>query len=145
MSNIHVSLVPAEHAAQVWPAIAEYVAKAVKFTSGKYEPEDVLDLVVQYKYPLWIAFDDTDIKGAVITRFIDYPRKKYLFLEFCGGQDGFSWKEPMLSVLRSWAKDNGCDGIEGAGRAGWQKVFKMDGYVPTLRHFEMPVKAGEVG
>ena len=145
MSNIHVSLVPAEHAAQVWPAIAEYVAKAVKFTSGKYEPEDVLDLVVQYKYPLWIAFDDTDIKGAVITRFIDYPRKKYLFLEFSGGQDGFSWKEPMLSVLRSWAKDNGCDGIEGAGRAGWQKVFKMDGYVPTLRHFEMPVKAGEVG
>lgn len=139
MSTVNVSLVPTDYVAQVWPAIEKYVAKAVKFTSGKYEPEDVLDLVVRYKYPLWIAFDDADIKGAVITRFIDYPRKKYLFLEFCGGQDGFSWKEPMLSVLRSWAKDNGCDGIEGAGRDGWQKVFKGDGYVPTLRHFEMPV------
>lgn len=140
MSSINVSLVPTEHAAQVWPAVSKYVAKAVKFTSGKYEPEDVLDLVVDYKYPLWIAFDDVDIKGVVITRFIEYPRKKYLFLEFCGGQDGFSWKAPMLSVLRSWAKDNGCDGIEGAGREGWQKVFEKDGYVPTLRHFEMPVE-----
>jgi hypothetical protein len=140
MSTMSVSLVPSEYAKDVWPAVKEYVAKAVKLTSGKYEPEDVLDLVVRYKYPLWIAFDGTDIKGAVITRFIEYPRKKYLFLEFCGGQDGFSWKEPMLSVLRSWAKDNGCDGIEGAGRDGWQKVFEDDGYVPTLRHFEMPVE-----
>ena len=140
MSTMSVSLVPSEYAKDVWPAVKEYVAKAVKLTSGKYEPEDVLDLVVRYKYPLWIAFDGTDIKGAVITRFIEYPRKKYLFLEFCGGQDGFSWKEPMLSVLRSWAKDNDCDGIEGAGRDGWQKVFEDDGYVPTLRHFEMPVE-----
>ena len=140
MSTMSVSLVPSEYAKDVWPAVKEYVAKAVKLTSGKYEPEDVLDLVVRYKYPLWIAFDGTDIKGAVITRFIEYPRKKYLFLEFCGGQDGFSWKEPMLSVLRSWAKDNDCDGIEGAGRDGWKKVFEDDGYVPTLRHFEMPVE-----
>jgi hypothetical protein len=139
MSNFNVSLVPVEYVDQVWPTVEPYVVKALKYASGKYQPEDVRNLVVEYGYPLWVAFDDEGIKGAVITRFVQYPRKKYLFLEFCGGRDGFSWKAPMLSVLRSWATDNDCDGIEGAGRDGWQKVFEKDGYKPTLRHFEMPL------
>lgn len=136
---MQVTLVPHEHVDRVWPQVTEHMAKALKYASGKYALEDLYTLVTDYKYPLWVAFTDEGVKGAVITRFIDYPRKKYLFLEFCGGQDGFSWKAPMLSVLRSWARDNGCDGIEGAGRDAWQKVFAEDGYVPTLRHFEIPV------
>ena len=139
MSKYNISLVPVEYVDQVWDTVEPYLKKALKYVSGKYEPEDVYSLVVDYNYPLWIAFDDEGIKGTVITRFVQYPRKKYLFLEFCGGRDGFSWKAPMLDVLRSWAKDNGCDGIEGAGRAGWQKVFEKDGYKPTLRHFELGV------
>lgn len=140
MSEYKISLVPTEYIDRVWPTVEPYVAKALKYASGKYEPEDVRNLVVEYGYPLWIAFNDDGIKGAVITRFMQYPRKKYLFLEFCGGQDGFSWKAPMLEVLRSWAKDNGCDGIEGAGRDAWQKVFKDEGYKRTLQHFEMPLE-----
>jgi hypothetical protein len=139
MSGVQVSLVPAEHVDAVWSEVEGYVAKALKYACGKYLLSDVYSLVVDYKYPLWVAFDGEGIKGAVITRFVEYPRKKYLFLEFCGGRDGFSWKAPMLEVLRSWAKDNGCDGIEGAGRDGWQKIFEHDGYVPTLRHFELGV------
>lgn len=140
MSNIHVSLVPKEYVPDVWPVVVGYVRKALRFASGKYEPEDVLALIMEYNYPLWVAFEGNTIKGAVVTRFIEYPRKKYLFLEFCGGANGFSWKAPMLSMLRAWAKDNGCDGIEGAGRDGWQRVFRKDGYEPTLRHFEMPLE-----
>lgn len=139
MSDYTISLVPTEYIDRVWPTVEPYVAKALKYASGKYEPEDVRALVVEYGYPLWIAFNDDGIKGAVVTRFIQYPRKKYLFLEFCGGQDGFSWKAPMLEVLRSWAKDNGCDGIEGAGRDAWQRVFKDEGYKRTLQHFELPL------
>lgn len=139
MSEYNISLVPVDYVDQVWGTVEPYLKKALKYTVGKYEPEDVRSLVVDYGYPLWIAFDDEGIKGAVITRFIQYPRKKYLFLEFCGGRDGFSWKAPMLDVLRSWAKDNGCDGIEGAGRAGWRKVFEKDGYKPIVQHFELGV------
>ena len=139
MSKYNISLVPVEYVDQVWGTVEPFLKKALKYAVGKYEPEDVYALVVDYGYPLWIAFDDEGIKGAVITRFVQYPRKKYLFLEFCGGRNGFSWKAPMLDVLRSWAKDNGCDGIEGAGRAGWRKVFEKDGYKPTVQHFELGV------
>jgi hypothetical protein len=136
---MHISLVPKEFIPEVWPSIVGYVERATKYTFGKYEPEDVFNLLMEYGYPLWIAFDDTGIKGAVVTRFVEYPRKKYLFLEFCGGNDGFNWKDEMLSTLRSWANDNGCDGIEGMGRAGWKRVFAKDGYTPTLQHFELGV------
>lgn len=139
MSGIQVSLVPSEYIDAVWPQVEGYVSKALQYVSGKYLLEDVRSLVTDFNYPLWVAFDEDGVKGAVITRFVEYPRKKYLFLEFCGGRDGFSWKAPMLKVLRSWAKDNDCDGIEGAGRDGWQKIFERDGYVPTLRHFELGV------
>jgi len=139
MSDIQVSLVPSEYVDTVWPQVEGYVTKALRYVSGKYLLEDVYSLITDFNYPLWVAFDEDGIKGAVITRFTEYPRKKYLFLEFCGGRDGFSWKAPMLEVLRSWAKDNGCNGIEGAGRDGWQKIFERDGYVPTLRHFELGV------
>lgn len=139
MSGAHVSLVPREHVERVWPAVVGYISKTLEYASGKYTEADVLELVTKYNYPLWVAFDESGIKGTVITKFVNYPRKKYLFLEFCGGRDGFSWKAPMLQLLRSWARDNGCDGIEGAGRAGWQRVFEEEGYTPTLQHFEMPV------
>ncbi len=139
MSRPLISLVPADHIDTVWPDVEPFVVKALKYTSGKYKSDDVWELIAVYGYPLWIAFSGTSVKGMVVTRFVQYPRKKYLFLEFCGGVDGFSWKAPMLATLRSWAKDNGCDGIEGAGRLGWQKVFESDGYKRTLFHFELPL------
>lgn len=139
MSDVQVSLVPREHVPYVWPQVEGFVEKALHYAQGKYLLEDVYALVTDFNYPLWVAFDDEGVKGAVITRFVEYPRKKYLFLEFCGGRDGFTWKAPMLRVLRAWAKDHDCDGIEGVGRDGWQKIFESDGYVPTLRHFELGV------
>ena len=132
-------MVPVDHVADIWPLVEPFIVRALDYSPGRYQPCDVRELVTEYGYPLWIAFDDEAIKGVVITRFVQYPRKKYLFLEFCAGVEGFSWKAPMLSMLRSWAKDNNCDGIEAVGRDGWQKVFESDGYKRTLTHFELPL------
>lgn len=136
-----ISLVPEQFAHDVWPDIKGFMADAAAETNGRYEEDDVLDLIINYHYLLWIAFNDSGIKGAVVTCFNEYPRKKYLHLMFCGGEKhgGMAWKNEMLSVLRSWAKDNECDGIEGFGRLGWEKVFKDDGYTPSLRSFELPL------
>lgn len=139
MSEMYVSIVPKELVSDLWPLVEGYVRRATDYAFGRYAPEDVLDLIMRYDYPLWVAFKGDCIKGFVVTRIVEYPRKRCLFLEFCGGVDGFSWKASMLSMLRSWAKDNNCDSIEGAGRAGWQKVFAHDGYVPMLQHFELPI------
>ena len=135
--TVQVSLVPEERILEVWPKVAQYMRGAVKYTRGRYETSDVLDLLLYMHYPLWIAFEDDKILGAVTTRFIEYPHKKFLFMEFCGGVGLRKWKTPMLDVLRKWAADNNCDGIECAGRVGWKKVFESDGYVLTAHAFEV--------
>ena len=138
---MEVSLVPHEYVANVWPSIEDYMEKAAAETFGRYTGQDILDLVMDFGYTLWIAFEDSEIKGAVVSGFNVYPQKKYLDLLFCGGEDGHDWKKPMLEILQRWAKDNQCAGIEGTGRAGWSKIFKGDGVTPIWQVFELP--AGE--
>jgi len=139
MSEYKVSLVPQGLIDDVWPDVAPYITSALEHASGKYELEDVYSLLVEYGYPLWIAFNEDGIKGVVITRFVQYPRKKYLFIEYCGGTDGWGWKTPMFETLKSWARDNECDAIEAGGRVGWARVFRPDGSKLTSQHFEVGV------
>lgn len=139
---IHVSAIPSSHVLEVWPEVAVHLRKAVKRTRGKYEIDDVLMLLLNGHSQLWVAFED-EIKGAVTTHFVQYPRKKYLFLHFCGGVDGMLWKDSMLNTLRTWAEANLCDGIEAFGRDGWGKIFAGDGYQPTLRGFELSLTEQE--
>ena len=136
---MQVSAVPAEYVKQVWPDVTEYMQGAADYTYGRYEVSDILDLITDYDYTLWIAFNEAGIKGAVVTNFSDYPRKRMLCMQFCGGIEVTTWQGPMLELLQRWSRDNDCDGIESTGRAGWSKVFKSDGYKPLWQTYELPV------
>lgn len=138
-----ISAVLKDHVEALWPKVVDYIKLATDYSYGRFEPEDVLQSLLDDKYLLWIAFEGSDITGIVVTTIVHYPRKRFLYLMFCGGEDGFDWKEEMLSVLRCWAFDNQCDGIEANGRLGWSKIFKADGYKPLWQLFELP--AGEAG
>lgn len=140
MSNeLKVSLVPKEYVDGVWGEVVDYMQAACEHTEGRYEAEDVYTLIMEYDYILWIAFDDTGVKGAVVTGTVTYPRKKFLLLMFCGGVDGFGWKDVMLDTMQRWAKTTGCDGIEASGRIGWGRIFKSNGYKPVWQTFELPI------
>ena len=139
MPNMQVSLIPKDHVPDVWEDIKPYIAKAAKYTYGRYTVDDILDNIIQYDRNLWMAFDDGGVKGVIVTYFKTYPQKLYLDLEFCAGDEGLTWKAPMLKVLQHWAYDNGCDGIESSGRLGWAKILKADGYKPLWQTYELPV------
>lgn len=136
---MQVSAVPAEYVKEVWPDVTEYMQGAADYTYGRYEVSDILDLITDYDYTLWIAFNEEGIKGAVVTNFSDYPRKRMLCMQFCGGVQVNTWQGPMLELLQRWSRDNDCDGIESTGRTGWSKIFKSDGYKPLWQTYELPV------
>jgi hypothetical protein len=94
---------------------------------------------------LWIAFDDEKIKGAVVTNFMHYPKKKYLCMTFCGGVELDKWKDPMLKLLQHFAHDTHCDGIEATARLGWTKIFKDDGHKPLWQTFQLPAAEAGLG
>ena len=136
---MQVSLIPTEYVTEVWPRLAEHMSKAAEYTYGRYEPEDILDSLIQYDQQLWLAFEGEDIKGITVTRFIQYPRIKCLDMVFCAGDEGMEWKVLMLKTLQHWAFDNQCDRIESSGRIGWSKIFKNDGYKALWQVYELPV------
>ena len=136
---IKVSHVPTEHINTCWKDVAGYLQGATDRTNGRYDIEDLYLSICKYDHLLWIAFDDKKIKGAVVTNVIVYPKKKFLCMGFWGGEDFFDWKDAMLNILKSWAKDNKCDGIEAVGRKGWSKVFKQDGHAFLWDTFELPL------
>lgn len=135
---MQISLVLPEHYDVIWPDIHDYMAGAAKYTYGRFEAEDIKENLKEKEQQLWIAFDNS-IKGAVITEIIQYPRIRVLSMHFTGGKELQTWKQPMLNILQSYAKDKGCEVIESMGRNGWSKVFKDDGFKPRLTYYELPV------
>jgi hypothetical protein len=142
---MEVSLVPPELVDGLWPRIFPYLSHASEYTFGRYEPEDIIEFVLSGQAHLWVVLDEDDIKGVTITRFWQYPRKNCLDLVFLAGDDGFSWKDEMLSTLQSWARDSGCDVIEASGRLGLARAFKDDGYRVLWQVFELPVAEAGFG
>jgi len=142
---MQVSLIPTDHVDRVWPDVRPHMERAAEYTYGRYDVEDIKDSITQYDHHLWIAFDDEGIKGAAVTSFKQYPKKRYLDLVFCGGLSGMEWKAEMLRILQHWAYDSNCDGIESSGRLGWGKIFQNDGYKPLWQTYELPIATSGLG
>ena len=135
---IEVSLVPPQYVDTCWHKIEGFIDKAAEYTYGRYTTSNIYDLVKEGDYELWVAFNG-EIKGAVVTSVTTYPQRKLLCMQFCGGEDLKEWKDPMLALLKRFAKDIGCDGIESTARPGWAKIFQEDGYTANWVTFELPL------
>jgi len=133
-----ISLVPPDHVRDVLPSVVDYINNVLVHTDGRYELEDVLEMVEGGGFLLWIAFDGERIKGCVITQFMNYPRKKYLGCPFVTGDEFSSWKKPMFETLQRFARDNDCVGLEATARLGWSRVFRDDGYEAMWQTFQLP-------
>jgi len=136
-----VSLVPPGHVHECWPSVQEFMDKAAEYTFGRYHEDDIYDLVTQRPdYNLWVAFEEGPVYyGAVVTSITEYPNKRVLAMQFCGGDEIDRWKDPMLALLRRWAKDTQCDAIEFTGRKGWVKLFANDGNQVQWVTCELPL------
>lgn len=142
---MQVSMVPNEHVDTVWESVKDYLDGAAQYTHGRYTIDDIYVCIKEYDYTLWIAFDEEKIKAAVVTNFAHYPRKKYLVMTFCGGDQLDQWKDPMLTLLQRFAYDTQCDGIEATARLGWTKIFKSDGHKPLWQTFQLPAADAGLG
>lgn len=136
--GIIISAIPRDYVMHVWPDVEGFIADALQYTYGRYEPEDILAQLLDDSHLLWVAFEDGKPKGAVVTYYAVYPRKKYLGCPFVTGDEFSTWKVPMLRTLQKFAAENGCEGLEATARLGWSRVFKEDGYEALWQTFQLP-------
>ena len=138
---MNVSVVLPEHYEAVWPLIEQYMDGAAEYTYGRFKTADIYNDLIRGHQQLWIAYDEGDIYGVVVTELINYPQMRTLVMHFTGGRKLPKWKNEMLQLLQRFAKDNGCSVIESYGRPGWGRVFERDGYKARFVYYELPVEA----
>jgi hypothetical protein len=131
-----ISLVPLEHASTAWNQARHWLEPAIERCNGRWTMEHLCAAVMMGNTQLWVAFDDDKVWGAVTTEVTRYPARTMLSMHFLGGERFDDWYVDMLKNLSRYAKDVGCDGLEGVARFGFWKWLKQDDFVKSSVFYE---------
>lgn len=136
---MNIILVPKPDIDKVVKLIPEFLESAAKYTYGRFDANDIVQECKKVNKQLWVAFDK-DVIGFVVTEIVSYPKLKTLVMHFTGGKNFETWHDDIISTLKKFAKECGCQLIESQARLGWSKILKKDGYKPRFYFFELPLE-----
>ena len=137
---MNIALVPKKDFIPCFSAIHEYIEKSAKYTYGRFNADDIKQLILTTNKQLWVAYKGVQIYGFVVTEIVTYPQMKTLMMHFTGGTHLSKWKDNMLKTLQAFAKEMDCKVIESYGRKGWGKVFEQYCYKPRFIYYELPLE-----
>ena len=137
-TNYQFTLIPPLRIPQIWSKVAPLLQPAVDRSHGRWTIENLFDAVYVGQQQLWIGYEDIDeIKFALTSQISDYPNAKFLAVQFLGGDAFADWSDDMLSLLKRFAEDSGCTGIEAVARFGFWPLFKRHGYTRSYVTYEL--------
>ena len=113
------SLWPVAQVDQVWPAIAQGIAKSCERSGGGLTAGDVWTQCRSGSAFLIIAHDDKEIHGASVW----YPQNGKLRCMALYGTGMRGWIGDMHEMAKRIARDCGATALISEGRTGWQKIF----------------------
>ena len=137
--TIFCSAIPSGHIRNVLVEILPQLDRAAAVTNGRNVTDDLIGDLIAETQVLWCAFDaerNNKIIGIVITKIVDYRRRRMMNIVFCAGFEMHSWRKDMFGKIEQFAKDQSCSGLEFIGRKGWAPVLEEHGMKPTYWMFE---------
>tara|TARA_R100001015_G_C4625144_1_gene183554 strand:- start:432 stop:860 length:429 start_codon:yes stop_codon:yes gene_type:complete len=137
--------VPREAVNIVWPDVSDMLNKAIQTSKGKYHIDDIYEDLTKGLYNLWLVIDnesDEKVIAAITTRLIEYPSRKAMAMDWVGGRRMNEWLPVVMEKLSNFAKDCGCDHLEGYGRKAWMKVLKKYKWEPEYIAYRMEIDNG---
>lgn len=99
---------------------AAWIDAALDYGGGTHGIEDVRVAVAEGRMQLWPGE-----RCALVTELVQYPRLKAVRI-FAGGGDMGEMLQVSEAVMR-WAAEEGCQRVEGFGRAGWMRALRSMG------------------
>jgi hypothetical protein len=141
---LRISLVPQDAVRLVWKDVDRVLEKSVATVKNKSSTIDVLDGVFDGTYALWVVLDeDNNIVAAFTTRLIVYPQRRALALDWVGGTRMKEWADQMIDTMRQYAREVGCEHLEGYGRKGWGRFLEKYGFYPEYIAYRMELSDGQ--
>jgi hypothetical protein len=108
--------------ATAWPRCRPWIEAAIATGPGVETIEDVERLIESGRYQLWAGR-----ASAAVTEITHFQRRKILTVMH-GGGDLSELLVEIEPALCAWALEQGCDGIMGLGRKGWERATIPRGY-----------------
>lgn len=134
----------------VWLQILPFVKKLVKQANGRVTEVSLLNECRTAQVSLWVCYeedkDGTPVPSSFIcTKIREYPGKRLLSYEYCGGERIDEWFETATTLIEEWARKTGddgpgCDGVEIIGRLGWQRYLVPKGWTQVFSLYEKRFK-----
>lgn len=129
----HMKSIRAEDVPAIWPIVLPQLAPAIAVTNGRTSMGEIFRQLAAERCILWVVFeDDQPVAASFITRVAQYPLKRMLVVEACGGSEMAEWLPTVIDVLRRFAADSGLAGVEMFGRPGWARALRPYGWATTL-------------
>lgn len=124
-----------------WPRVEPLLRLATDTRDGQYDPSDIFDKLLSGELLLWGIFDDeTQIVAALTTRICQYRNSRALSIDWVGGSQMKTWLPEVMEMLKRFAKDHGCQSLEGRGRSGWVRALKKYGWEHDYIAVKMELK-----
>lgn len=98
----------------VWP----FLERGVAVDGGRVTVEGAWKQIESGESQLWLVVYD-EIRAIVMTAIVNYPNLKACDIELCVGVGRKDWLH-LLPQLERWAKEQGCEVMEGRMRPGWK-------------------------
>lgn len=125
-NNFNIRGVPAHLVDHFWKLAEPYVKRALDHTTGELAPADLKRFCQEKLVQLWLVSEGERIIGCFTTEIVNYPRKRHARIITLGGSRLKEWALQMDIIVCGWARENGCDAVEG---------FVRKGFVPLLTSF----------
>ena len=103
----------------------DWIEAAIEYSGGTHEWSDIVEGIHSLRYQFWPAE-----KGCAVTEIIMFPKKKILHVFLAGGE--MDQIVDMNDSAAQFAKAQGCDGMSIAGRKGWSRVLKNEGWTESF-------------
>jgi hypothetical protein len=129
--------VPRDRAADFWPHVEKLIDKAYKFADEPM-PTDLVDQLSRGERQLWIAWDGRRVIAAALTRIVQLRSCRACHLSSLGGIEGERgrWVH-LISLIESFAEQEGCTRVLIEGRKGWKRILKRYRHVRTVLELEL--------
>lgn len=107
----------------VWPVVKPMLEKALDYSAGEYNVDQMKVFIAQGNWALLIAEQDEAIIGACVVCFENYPNDRIAFVTAIGGR--FVIRKDLFDQLAQWAKSMGCTKVRGAVRESVSKLWQQ--------------------
>ena len=119
---MNIRLLLPEEILQQWSNISPLIQEALDKGQQENTIVDHMRNLLDFKTHCWIIKKEEEIKGVLLTEFLQYTRHKTLHVITLSGNDFKSWVH-LYPTIEQFAKDGGAISIEQWGRPGWAKTL----------------------